>query len=59
MIPMIKCVTFADNHWAANGGPFIFPLSIRLTSVHNDIVYDSITSLSGGQVWIAYYYTTL
>ena len=40
----------ADNHWAANGGPFTFPIKIRLTSVNNDTVYDTIPSLSGGQV---------
>ena len=43
----------ADNHWAANGGPYTFPINIRLTSVRNDTVLDVLPSLSGGQVGIS------
>ena len=40
----------ADNHWALNGGPFTFPMNIRLTSVRNDTVRDVLQSEDGGQV---------
>jgi hypothetical protein len=33
-----------------NGGPFIFPMNIRLTSVRNDTVLDVLESEYGGQV---------
>ncbi len=39
-----------DNHWALNGGPFTFPVNIRVTSVRNDTVRDVLQSEYGGQV---------
>ena len=48
--PLSLVARHADNHWALNGGPFTFPMNIRLTSVRNDTVLDVLQSEYGGQV---------
>ncbi|CAL8463361.1 g2895 [Coccomyxa elongata] len=37
-----------NNMWAANGGPFTFPIDIQITSVLGDTVHDAIQSTAGG-----------